>query len=152
MLKKLLMAVFVVILVAGCAGGGVNLSLDTLVFASDVTRMGDFTKLEDTNFIENQKVFVMAVVSGFASEQTGEDAWSSWPIVTLKLRNSEGKLLNTTQPFTDMVETEVEQTEFKLPSEVTISAKSGDYTIEVIVEDGITGERATGELKFKVSK
>ncbi|HPF49450.1 MAG TPA: hypothetical protein PLP35_07100 [Caldisericia bacterium] len=149
MLKKLLMAVFVVILVAGCAGG-VNLSLDTLVFASDVTRMGDFTKLEDTDFTENQKVFVVAVVSGFASEQTSEDAWSSWPIVTLKLRNSEGKLLNTTQPFTDMVETEVEQTEFKLPSEVTISAKSGDYTIEVIVEDGITGERAMGELKFKV--
>ena len=148
MLKRLMITAVVVIFVTGC--GSNSLSFDTLTFASDVTKTGAYTKLTDTEFKENQKVFVVAEVSGFASEQIDDTTWTSWPVVTLKLRNAEGKLLNTTQSYTDMVETGAAQTEFKLPSEVTITAKPGIYRLEVIVEDGITGERVTGELRFDV--
>ncbi len=149
MLKKtsLFITSILIVLLVGCGGG--NLKLDSVQFANSVTKFGNFTKIEDTTFKKNQVVYVVAVVEGFISEKSG-DKYSSWPIMTLKLRDENGKLLNTQQPFKDIIDNDEEVVDYRLPSQVKLETPPGQYSIEVIVEDGISGDRITSELPFEV--
>ncbi len=149
MLRKInLILVFVILIsVIGCSGETLNLI--SLQFASSVTKFGNFIRIEDATFSQNQTIYVVAVAEGFISEKT-KKGYSAWPILTLKLRNAEGKLLNTQQPFSEIIDSEEEVTDFRLPAEVKLKTPPGDYVIEVTVEDGVTGERVESELHFEI--
>lgn len=145
MLKKrlfffLLAATFIV---AGC--GQPNLKLVKAEFAESVKGLNDYVAVEKTTFKSGETINVYVQVQGFQSNPDG-DKFTSWPMETIKVRDSKGKLIFTQKVFSDMKTYDEKQTEFALPFQVTLTGEKGPYRIEGIVEDGVTGERLTFEL------
>ncbi|NLI40865.1 MAG: hypothetical protein GX421_06775 [Caldisericales bacterium] len=136
----LLAATFVV---AGC--GQSSLKLVKAEFAESVKGLNDYVVAERTTFKSGETINIYVQVQGLQSDPDG-DKFTSWPIETVKVRDSKGRLLFTQKAFSDMKTYDEKQTEFVLPFQVTLTGEKGPYRIEGIVEDGITGERLTFEL------
>ncbi len=147
MLKRLIVLLAVLALVTGC--GGSSLKLKKVDLAQKVFGLGNYIPQKTTEFKSGDRITLYVQVSGFASEQEG-DKFVTWPIETIKVRNSKGRLIFTQEVYTDMKSFDVQTSELVLPAEVTLTGEPGVYHIEGIVEDGITGGRAMYELAVTI--
>ena len=143
----LIMSVSFVIAIASC--GVANLQLIKLDLANEVIGINNYKPAGSNTFTKGEKFFIYAQVDGFSSDQVGEK-YVSWPIQTIKVRDANGTLLMAQDICKDKREFDQPTTEFALPAELSLSGEKGVYHIDVIIEDGITGERLFEQLAVQI--
>jgi len=143
----LIMSVALVIAMAAC--GEVKLQLIKLDLATEVVGINNYKHAISNTFTKGEKFFIYAQVDGFTSDQVGEK-YVSWPIQTIKVRDANDTLLMAQDICKDKREFDQPTTEFALPAELSLSGDKGVYHIDVIIEDGITGERIFEQLAIQI--
>lgn len=148
-MTKFLALIMVVLLFASC--GEQNLQLVKFDLAKSINGINDYEPAGKTTFQLGEAIFLYTQVKGFTTQQDGDKIFA-WPIATVKVRDSRGKLLMTQDVQKEMIELKENTDELMLPAQITLTGAEGPYRVEVVVEDAFTGERLFNEVGITLEK
>ena len=148
-INKFLVLVFFVVFLVSC--GTQSLQLVKFDLAKSIKGMGDYEPAGKTSFQSGETIFLYTQVKGITTQEDNGKMYV-WPITTVKVRNSQGKLIMSQDVQKDMVEVAQKTDEIIAPAEITLTGNVGAYRVEVVVEDGFTGERIFNETGITLEK